>query len=79
MTHLHPKGLQPPSDTSKFTQRLAAFRQHLENELGASVSSFEPSALLVLNDLCDFLELPQTHKRTILGNAGLRAVKRLTG
>lgn len=64
-----------PKSSTSFTQRLAEFRQFLEKELEAPITVLDPSALLVLSDLCSFLEVDEEQ---VLGPAASEAIRNFT-
>lgn len=66
-------------ETIWLTQRLTDFRQCLENDLGNTIATFDPTAPLLLDDLCEFLELTEADRTIVFGTEGMEAIKQLTG
>jgi len=64
-----------PKSSTSFTHRLVDFRKFLEKELEAPITVLDASALLVLSDLCDFLEVDE---KEVLGQAASEAIRNFT-
>lgn len=59
--------------------QLKQFRLQIEKQMGEPFSEIDPPALLLLNDLCEFLDLSEDEKCQVLGEAALKAVHEISG
>ncbi len=48
---------------------LADFRKYVERDAGMPVERLEVNAALLLNDLCDFLDLGESQRQKVLGRS----------
>jgi len=67
-THSSPNTIEMPS----LAQDLMRFRQHLEADAAEPISALEVNAVLLLSDLCQFLELGTPQRSQVLGPYGTR-------
>ena len=59
--------------------QLKQFRLQIEKQMGEPISEIDPPALLLFNDLCEFLNLTEEEKCQVLGEAALKAVYEIAG
>ena len=64
-------------DSSWLVRRLSQFRRDVESDLEQPLEEFVVPAILVLDDLCNYLELQEAARRAVLGLRGVEAVDRI--
>ena len=64
---------EAPSIDLSIAERLRALRQEMEGD--GSIAEVEVPAVLLLDDVCSALELPQTERVWVLGDGGMAFVE----